>query len=199
MILVEKLKQQIRKRNEVDAKEYYTRFLKGEDINLLRHFVSDFGSNLEIPCVILAVGSSVFQKKFWDYRKKINEANKKVYGSGIGINYRDIDLVVVPQISRTLSEIEKGVQDSLEDLEFKWEAHDITTLGNSYHEQNNGSYAPFLHFGYGLHSISTHLRNGTKLDLILGREDISILTAEEKITQERKGNYPFSILYKKLV
>ena len=187
---------------EVESERFYSEFLNKEDAQNLKSFVADFTNRLSISSAILAVGSSVFPDTFWDYQKKVNINNFDLNASEI---YNDIDLLVVPKMISKLNALEKSVQDALSSLGFQWESHETTTSGvsylNGYSISEDGEskkiICPFVNFDYGLHSISTHLKNGTKLDLILGRDDLLEKTATQKIAEERKGKYAFSLLYKK--
>jgi len=146
---------------------------------------------LSVPCAILAVGSSVFSDEYDKEmtRRMIHEAVRP---------YGDIDLLVVPEkVLVTLNDLENSVQDALDSLGFKWEGHKVTTCGVSYHTKYNGTHIPFLNIDYGRHSISTALKNGRKIDLILGRDDLLEEIATHKIAEERRENLPFSLLYRR--
>lgn len=179
---------------EIESERFYSEFLKQEDAQNLRPFVSDFGDRLSVPSAILVVGSSVFPKEYFDSLIKINleDQTAKIYES-----YRDIDLLIVPEAVAKLSDLEKSVQTALDSLGFKWKLYEETTLSVSYNKQSDGTYSPFTHFDYGLHSLETNLKNGTKLDLILGRDDLLEKTASQKIAEERKEKNNFSLLYRK--
>ena len=196
MSLILALKKIFSPRYEIEADLFYKGFLKDEDAQNLMPFLKDFGNELPIPSAILAVGSSTYPRSFWENRRQINREDSCAEALE---SYADIDLLVVPEgrVFLNIDTLEDRVQDTLILLGFKSEAHETTTTGVSYHKQLNGTYSPFLHIGYGLHSVSTNLKNGTKVDLILGREDLLNKTASQKIAEERKGNYPFSLLYRR--
>ena len=194
MGLIQAIKLKFKPSYEVESERFYSEFLNQEDAQHLRPFVSDFGGKLSVPSAILAVGSSVFPQEYFESRRKINQQDPAAEADE---TYRDIDLLVVPEAVVKLADLEKSVQTALDSLGFKWKPHETTTSGVSYHEQSDGTYCPFLHLDYGLHSVETNLKNGTKLDLILGRDDLLETTASQKIAEERNGKYAFSLLYRR--
>ena len=193
MGLIQAIKLKFKPSYEVEPERFYSEYLNQEDSQNLRPFVSGFGGRLSVPSAILAVGSSVFPQDHFDNRQKINQEDPT---AEVDEHYRDIDLLVVPEAVVKLADLEKSVQNALGSLGFEWKPHETTTSGVSYHKQSNGTYCPYLHFDYGLHSVETNLKNGTKLDLILGRDDLLEKTVSQKITEERNGKYAFSLLYR---
>ncbi|MCK5149428.1 hypothetical protein KAJ87_00690 [Candidatus Pacearchaeota archaeon] len=194
MGLIKSLKLKFKPSYEVKSERFYSKFLNEEDAQNLRPFVVNFGNRLIIPSAILAVGSSVFPSQYFDSRKKINQKDPT---AEVDESYGDIDLLIVPESVSKLTDLEKSVQDALTSLGFQGKLHEITSSGVSYHKQNDRTYCPFLHLDYGLHSIETNLKNGTKLDLILGRDDLLEQTASQKIAKDRNGKYAFSLLYRR--
>ena len=194
MGLIQAIKLKFKPSYEVESERFYSEFLNQEDAQNLRPFVSDFGGRLSVPSAILAVGSSVFPQEYFESIRKINQEDPT---AEVDETYRDIDLLVVPEAVVKLTDLEKSVQTALDSLGFEWEPHKTTTSGVSYYKQSNGTYGPFLHLDYGLHSVETNLKNGTKLDLILGRDDLLEKTASQKIAEDRKGKYAFSLLYRR--
>lgn len=192
MELIKIIKSIFKPSYEVEPEKFYSEFLNQKDAQDLRSFVSDFSSKLSIPSAIIAVGSSVFPHEYFDNIKKINQEDPNIK---INESYRDIDLLIVPKEIVKLNDLEKSVQETLFYLGLKNKPHEITLLGSNYGKQSDGTYAPFLNVDYGLHSIETYLKNGTKLDLILGRDDLLKQTAHKKIKKERNRKNPFSLLY----
>ena len=199
MKLIETIISKFKPSYEVKPERFYSDFLNQEDAQNLRPFVSDFGDRLSIPSTILAVGSSVFPSSHWEYRKKLNANDPDLDASE---KYDDIDLLVVPKEIVTLDQLESTVQDTLSQMGFLFKSHETTVSGVSYcdaytweNEKSKKIIASFVHLDYGLHSIETRLGNGTKLDLILGRDDLLEKTASEKITEERNKGRAFSLLY----
>jgi len=170
---------------EVEPERFYSEFLKPVDAQSLRPFVLNLGGRLSVPSAILAVGSSVFPREYWDEMKREKERNPD---AEVDISYGDIDLLVVPESITRLTTLERSVQDVLDSLILRWEAHE-NTLG--------GHTNKYLILDYGLHSVSTLLGSGTELDLILGRDDLLKTTAKKKIAKERKFNTAFSLLYRR--
>jgi hypothetical protein len=187
-------------RYEVDSERYYSTFLKQDDARLLRRFVTDIGDRISIPSAILAVGSSVFPLSHWKGRKKLN---LEVPGLDAAESYQDIDLLVVPHTIVPLQSLELALKKTLSRMSYTNTAHNPTTAGVAYcNAQVCGAdgiwkktIAPYLHLDYGLHSLETKLTNGTKVDLILGREDLLDMSASKKIAEERKQGCAFSVLY----
>ena len=202
MELIQAIKLKFKPSYEVESERFYSEFLNQEDAQNLRPFVLDFGGRLSVPSAILAVGSSVFPSSHWKYRRKLNVNNPDLNASE---TYNDIDLLIVPEEVVALNQLESAVQKALTQMNFPSKAHETTTSGVVYCDayacgedgKSERIVSPFLHLDYGLHSIETNLKNGTKLDLILGRDDLLEKTASQKIAEEKNGKYTFSLLYRK--
>jgi hypothetical protein len=202
MNLINLFNEKFRPRYEVSADKYYSEFIKSTDADNLRYFVKEFGSSLSIPSAILAVGSSTFPKSYWKERQKLNKKDPDLKAAE---SYQDLDLVLVPVANVELVDLEQAVKQELTNKGFEFKAHETTTSGVSYcnaiaFDKDNRArnvICPFLNLDYGLHSISTNLKNGTKLDLILGRDDLLFSTADEKIAEERRDNNAFSLLFRR--
>lgn len=188
---------------EVETDRYYNEFLNAKDAQELRPFVQELGGRITTPSAILAVGSSLYPESFWKERRKLNKKDPTLDAAEA---YSDIDLVIIPEKANVhLKQLEQSVKQALEKMNFKFEAHDSTLDGVSYANAmafgDDGKceriIAPWQNVVYGLHSLQTNLKNGTKLDLILGRDDLLKQTATEKIAEERKEKYAFSLLYRK--
>lgn len=186
MGLIQAIKLGLKSAYEVESERFYSEFLNQDDAQNLRPFVSNFGDRLSVPSAILAVGSSVSPKNHWREERIKNLFRRKF--DKVPIGYRDIDLLVVPEEIVSLSELNGSVSDTLTSMGAQFELRANTIMGPKC------GYVPCE---YGLHSVQTNLKNGTKLDLILGREDLLEQTASQKIAEERNGNYAFSLLYKK--
>jgi len=188
-------------KKELQREVYYRDFLKEEDANQLWDLVNDLVSKLETNLAILAVGSSVFPKYHWEGMQKLN---KKFPDIKAPETYRDIDLLLIPKDEYSLVEFEEKVKQSLTELSLPFKADNDTTEGVSYcpalaiskDGKEKSIICPYVNYDYGKHSIKTNLPNHTQLDLILGRDDLVNLTAEQKIAQERKNRNSFSILYR---
>ncbi|MFW6233374.1 MAG: hypothetical protein ACOC3Z_01790, partial [Nanoarchaeota archaeon] len=97
------------------------------------------------------------------------------------------------------------IEDTLSKMGLLYKNHLNTANGvgycNAYSVEKNGKYkkiiASFLREDLGMHSITTQLHNGTKLDLIIGRDELLEQTASQKIVEERLKKYAFSLLYRK--
>jgi hypothetical protein len=198
---LDSLKLALRPSYEVSSESFYRSNLNPFDAISLREFVQDFGNMLSLPSAILAVGSSVFPAKHWEGRKKLNKRDPTIKAPE---NYQDIDLLIIPEKITKLDDLEHSVQKTLQELRYGFTSHKSTTAGVSYSEalafSDKGEKAKkivcsYVHMDYGLHSITTKLKSATKLDLILGRDDLLKQTAAEKILEERKGKYAFSLLY----
>jgi hypothetical protein len=184
---------------EIQKDTYYSDFLKKDDAENLKVFVYEFNKRMKIPSAIIAVGSSTFPKENWETMKELNAKNP---GLDASETYRDIDLLIVPTKITRLNDLDSEVEKTLMEMELKYKGYELTTGGVTY--CNGGTWdekgkhekivVPFLQIDYGLHSISTNLKNGTKLDLILGRDDLLKITAKKKIAQERWKKYAFSLL-----
>ncbi len=156
---------------------------------------------MSVPSAILAVGSSTFPKEHWNHRRKLNKRNQ---GLNAPETYRDIDLLIVPERVVKLQELKAAVQQMLDSSGYKWQSHEITSGGISYCKSHSigedgrvtEGISPWANIDYGLHSVSTNLRNGRKLDLIVGRDDLIEVTAQQKIERERENNNAFSSLYR---
>lgn len=179
-------------RYEVPKEIYYSRHLKPEDEVTFQKFIKDFTSKLKLDVAILAVGSSTYPIEYWGERRKLGEESPE---SGIPTSYEDIDLVIVPQSVIERGTLELAVNKVLSSLKLEKKLKEITVAGTSWHKQDDGTYCSFVHFDYGNHSISTKLPNGREVDLIIGRHDLIEKTAGVKLSEERKGNYAFSLLY----
>lgn len=187
---------------EVEPERYYREFLRRDDAQHLRAFVTDLGVRLSVPSAILAVGSSVFPNSHWEYRGDLNRKNSDL---GALESYQDIDLLIVPEEVAKLTQLETAVQKALAQMGYPVQTHGTTIMGVIYVDAFTGNYkeglrkriSPFCRVGYGIHSVSTDLRNSTKLDLILGRDDLLEQTAAQKIAKEREEGYAFSLLYKR--
>ncbi len=187
---------------EVETARYCREFLKSTDATNLRPFVQELENIITTPSAILAVGSSLYEESFWKERRKLNKKDPTVEAAEA---YSDIDLVIIPEKANIhLTQLEQSVQEALEKMNFTYKAHDSTLDGVSYFNAlaggDDGKYeriiAPWQNVIYGVHSIQTNLRNGTKIDLILGRNDLLKQTATEKIAEERREKYAFSVLYR---
>jgi len=187
---------------EVPIDSYYSQHLKSEDVKHLRPFVKKLGDSLSIPSAILAVGSSTFPREHWNYVESLNRENP---GLQAAMTYKDIDLLVIPEEITRLAELESSVQEALDSLGYKWYFHEITKFGADYRsggiirpgEKNKSSIVEYIQWDYSLHSVSTNLKNGVGLDLILGRDDLLEQTAEQKIADEREQSLAFSLLYRR--
>lgn len=188
----------LRKKYELSADEYFQLNLKPEDAGHLSDFISEFRFRMDIPTTILAVGSSTFPLYHWEEIKKLNKTNPNLDASE---TYRDIDLLIVPEDEVKLKTLESNIQETLKQMRHEFKAYNTTTNGVSYipaclieNDKSMKRLVSYVHLDYSMHSITTNLKNGTKLDLILGREDLIKKTAKQKIHEERMNNYPFSIL-----
>lgn len=188
---------------EVETDVYYSKFLKAQDAQELRPFVQELGNRITTPSAILAVGSSLYTEPFWKERRRLNKKDPTLDAAEA---YSDIDLVIIPEKANVhLAQLEQSVQEALEKMNFKFTAHDSTLDGVSYCKalacgddgKRERIIGQWQHGIYGLHSIQTNLRNGTKVDLILGRDDLLKQTATKKIAEERREKYAFSVLYRR--
>ncbi|MFH1889527.1 MAG: hypothetical protein ABIJ58_01450 [Nanoarchaeota archaeon] len=180
---------------EVSKEVYYAVRLKQEDRVPLKKFVKSLGErliHLEIPSSILTVGSSTFPLEHWEARARLNQDYD---GIRLSTDYNDIDLRIAPCNERVETKrLMKNITSFLDSEAYRWERHD-NTMGGTKAVKSNSGPCPYLRIHYGLNSISTKLRNGTPLDLIIGHEEEILPTSSEKIAEERKENFPFSILY----
>lgn len=189
--------------NEITAEKYFSEYLVPEDARHLKLFVSTFGNKLEsqIPCAIIAVGSSVFPESHWHYRRELNTYNPKLKAAEA---YQDIDLLVVPEKNTSLNDLETAVQETIINMQLYYKKHKDTSQGVAYFDAISmddkgfeNTVAPFRRYSYGLHSIETKLPNGSRVDLILGRKDLWAISAAQKIKLEKKSKNAFSIIYRK--
>lgn len=176
---------------EVNKENYYSLHLRKDDSKELQEFIPLFTKQLKIPSTILAVGSSTFPLYYWKDQKK---KNLKIAIKVFPESYDDIDLLLLPNNQFVLKDYKNHVIKALASMKYQFESKDLTIMGRSYHKHLDGSYAPFAHFSYGKHSLTTHLKNNTSLDLIIGSDEI-LPPASEKISLERKSNCAFSLLY----
>jgi len=188
-------------RYEIEPETYYKEFLTEKDSSCLKSFVEEFGKRLNIPSAILAVGSTTFPKNYWDDTKKLNLEDPTLNAHK---TYRDIDLLIVPEEGTNLKKIESDIRRTLKQMKYKFKEDNMTFSrrlcdGCSIGEDGkaNKTIVPWLDIDYSSHSIETKLGSGTKLELIFGRDDILLKTASEKIAEERKENYAFSLLYRR--
>jgi hypothetical protein len=204
MGLIHSLQLLFKPKYEVETSRYYNEFLKAQDAQKLRPFVQELGDRITTPSAILAVGSSLYTDSFWKERRILNKKDPTLDAAEA---YSDIDLVIIPEKANVhLTQLEQSVQEALEKMNFKFTAHDSTLDGVSYFNAlaggDDGKYerviAPWQNVAYGIHSIQTNLTNGTKVDLILGRNDLLKQTATQKIAEERREKYAFSVLYRRI-
>ncbi len=187
---------------EIEADRYYREFLKKDDAAYLGSFVRGFGRTCTIPLAILAVGSSTFPKSHWEDNASLKNRYTDV---NIPTTYKDINLILVPEREEiTFFALETCAQEALVGLGMPFDAKQNTPMVvKGCHATECGedevpieTVAPFLYVGHGIHSLSTGLHNGTKLDLILGRKADQNMIAEQKIAQERRDRCTFSVLYR---
>lgn len=202
MSLLQLVKSILRKSSEIRDSDYLSNYLKADDAKNLPPFVKTLGDSMKIPSAIIAVGSSTYPKKYWDNLREYNLADPKL---GAAQSYHDIDLLVVPENITSRVSLENNVRNALSSHGYKFDFYKDSVAGVSYCSalsgNSNGTWfkciAPYLNIDNGMHSITTNLTNGTKVDLIIGREDLLKVTATEKINFERNKGYPFSILYRR--
>lgn len=193
--LIQTVKLMLNRNYELSKDDYYHKFLDGEDATALKEFIEYFTQKSE-DFTILAVGSSTFPKSHWKNRKKMNKINiKKDLRLSVPTTYEDIDLLIIPQAPMQVKPLKSSVEDILTDMHYKYIPSESTNLGTKYCKTTEGLFAPVFDTAYGMHSIMTWLNGGRQLDLILGREDLMCITAQEKIDFERKHNHSFVILY----
>ncbi len=179
---------------ELSSEDYYSKFLTEKDSTHLRDFVERFGAMLaeELPSAIVAVGSSTFPKYYWGNQMKTNLRNFKRVSSVREFDkspdvYGDIDLLVVPEESTNFGFlVEDLITDRLKRMDFDYKTKSFPT---GYHDDTSR----WSHVDYPSKSIETRLPNGTKLDLIHDRRDLTI-SAEFKIEDERGRMNAFSVL-----
>jgi len=198
MSLLLKLKQKFRTNNELVKSDFYSK-LRGTDSLYLDEFVDTLNDSLRISCAVLAVGSSTFSEDYWDmlrdYAKEDPTFELRDY-------YADIDLLIVPEKRTSLELLNSEMKNCLSINGYKFDKLEHTSMGfsvcNAFTSDDHGNSMKILctyqHIGYGINSLTTKLKNGTKLDLILGREDIINQTAKKKINEERHKNRYFSLL-----
>jgi len=148
---------------------------------------------------ILAVGSSTFPESHWKTREKLNKSPENKLKLKLDLNYQDIDLRIIPAKPCPVWELEKALGQVLKNGRYDFSQKTTTTLGarivTSYSDLGKAP-CTWVDFSYGLHCITTNLKNKTPIDLILDFVDNPELpSAEERIAFERRNNYAFSVLY----
>ena len=193
---------------ELPNEVYLSEKLRSFDREPLVEFVDMLSSGLankSLDSAILAVGSSTFPDKYW---KKLDQLNKK-WNFSFNLAYNDIDLRIVPEKIVPVTSLMNKVRDVLLQNNCVLSTDYATLLGawplGGFIDFNSGIFKKTMGSSlsglYGSHAISTYLKNGRKLDLILDfdvnvktRQNV-FLTAEQKILKERSENMAFSVLY----
>lgn len=187
-------------KHEVKAEDFYKYHLRYNDAEYLKQFISQFTSELEPKVAILAVGSSTFPLYHWVDLAKLNAEHRYLK---LNLSYNDIDMLVIPQKRISKEKFRDNVHNSITKLKMPFKPHPTTIMGyrifNSYGIPMDGgktqkSLATWVEIGYGIYSVSTSLKNGSRLDIILGR-DTDKKSLDEKLSFEIRNNNAFSLLY----
>jgi len=113
------------------------------------------------------------------------------------LEYRDIDLRLVPEEQMHL-DYQKAVLTKGFLPKMGYPVRGAVETSNMRHHivSSNTGLMTFVDFGYGTHSVRSSLKNGTGLDLILGKRGDVGVSPDEILSREREGNCAFSLLYR---
>jgi len=188
--------------SELSKDDYYANYVREPDREELRQVVGYIAEDLKligIDTAIIAVGSSTFSSSYWN---RIRECNAKDPHLKIPLEYRDLDLRILPNNMNIEAVALMGaVKEGLESRKYKVKMHETTKMGVRLCKGFSGGVpciVPFVDFGYGIHSLSTTMDSGTELDIIFGCEGIPVDDrngAKEEISRQREKGYAFSVLY----
>ncbi len=170
--LITRIKEALKPREEIPAKEYYSEFLEERDREPLEKFILEFAEGLEaggLKPTILAVGSSLDSK----IDHKYEDDDKKVHDH----TYRNIDL---------RADHERGMNRVAQVAEIR-EA--LASKGYSYRfDQREPD-------GYDQDTIMVPLESRIVVDILLGNKEMVPSTEEALYVERRYRSGKISILY----
>jgi|GEM_PF-4328932 len=178
---------------EISKERYYSEMLKKEDRRPLKKLVDALAGGLE-QCVILAVGSSVWDEDKW---AEVRVHVKKT-GWQYNTEYDDVDLRIVP-IKYGISDefLKEKVGEVLTHHKYKWKESNMTKWG-IVPKNNDGPTGILLPLAYET-VLETNLKESKRdIDIIIGYPDVfdgKVRNVEEHFELEDKDKLNYSILY----
>jgi len=179
LTLVEKIKKAIRP-IEVKCEDYCLNHIVGKDQLYLKPYVLKLAGEVETPIAVIAIGGSVYPE-FYGRDKNFLISNDPWLILEKG--YEDITLAIVPEKITTMRYLRTEVSAALRNLGYAF----------SFDER------PGSEKGKKEIRINTELCNGTKLELLLGNENVITCTSDHMIDAYRKERKNFCVMYRDLI